>query len=269
MRRSRVLQWLLAAAVCAVAANTAQADGFKVNGAAIPQARIDFVVRTAIAQGQADSPALRSKVMDELITIEVLLQEANRKGLDKDPEIMNRVEMQRQKLLINAYLEDYVKANPVAEEVMKKEYDQAKAQADTKEYKARHILVETEAEAKQIIATLKKGGNFGKIAARKSKDPGSKGNGGALDWSPANRYAPPFAEALGKLKKGQLADKPVQTPFGWHVIRLEDERIAKFPEFEEVKPQIREQMQQQVIGKLIDDLRAKAKIEQDAPSPGK
>jgi peptidyl-prolyl cis-trans isomerase C len=144
---------------------------------------------------------------------------------------------------------------------MKKEYEKVKAQSGGKEYKARHILVETEDEAKQIIGQLKKGGNFEKIAADKSKDSGSKAKGGDLDWSPANRYVPQFSQALTKLKKGQTTDAPVQTQFGWHVIRLDDERVAKFPSFEVAKPQIEKQMQQQAINKLIADVRAKAKVE--------
>ena len=262
MKQPRLLQLALAAVVCAVMANAAYADDFKVNGVNIPQSRIDQIVKNVTAQGQADSPELRNKIKDQIITLEVLLQEAAAKGIDKDPVVLDRIEMQRQNTLVNAYLETYLKANPVADEIMKKEYDLAKAQSgDTKEYKSRHILVAKEAEAKQIIAKLKKGGSFEKMAAQKSKDPGSKDQGGSLDWSPADRYAPQFAQALGKLKKGQLTDKPVQTQFGWHVIRLDDERIGGFPPFEEVKPQIQKQMQQERVNKLIEDLRAKAKIE--------
>jgi peptidyl-prolyl cis-trans isomerase C len=171
------------------------------------------------------------------------------------------LEIQRQELLINAFLQDYVKANPIPEETLRKEYDAAKTQSGAKEYKARHILVKEEAEAKQIIAQLKKGANFDRIAAEKSEDTGSKGKGGDLDWSPPNRYVKPFADALVKLKKGQLTDTPVQSSFGWHIIRLDDERPMKVPPFEEVKGTIQQQLQQQVVQKAIADLRAKAKIE--------
>ncbi len=262
MKVLRTLQLLLIVVAGAVTANVAQAaDGIKVNGVTIPQSRLDLIVKNATAQGQADTTELRDKVKDEMVTREVLAQEAAKKGLDKTPEAVTQIEIQRQGVLINALLQDYVKTHPVTDEAMKKEYEQVKAQSGGKEYKARHILVETEAEAKQVIAQLKKGGSFEKIAAEKSKDTGSKGQGGNLDWSPANRYVPPFAQALGKLKKGQLTDTPVQTQFGWHVIRLDEERTAKFPSFEEAKPQIQQQMQQQVINKLIADLRAKAKVE--------
>lgn len=230
----------------------------KVNGVAIPQSRLDLLVKNA---GQPDTPELRNRLKGELITGEVLAQEATKKGLDKTPEFTTQMELQRQGTLINAYLEYYVKIHPVDHNAMKKEYDRVKAEIGNKEYKTRHILVEKEDEAKQIVAQLKKGGNFEKIAADKSKDAGSKGRGGDLDWSPANRYVPPFAAVLRKLRKGQITDVPVQTQFGWHVIRLDDERPAKLPTFEEAKPQIQRQLEQQIINKMIADLRAKTKIE--------
>ncbi len=261
MKPSRTLQLLLVIAAGVMTAGIAQAQGVKINGVAIPQARLDLVIKNAIAQGQPDTPELRNKIKDEMITREVLAQEAAKKGVDKNPDVATQIEIQRQGILINAFLQDYVKNHPVSDDAMKKEYEQVKAKAGSKEYKARHILVETEAEAKQIIAQIKKGGNFEKIAAEKSKDSGSKAQGGNLDWSAPNRYVPPFAQALSKLKKGQLTDTPVQTQFGWHVIRLDDERVTKFPSFEEAKPAIQQQMQQQAANKLISDLRAKAKIE--------
>src|SRR5262249_39256249 len=159
-----------------------------------------------------------------------------------------------------AYIQDYMKANPITEDVMKREYENAKAQVGTKEYHAHHILVKQEDEAKQIIAQLKKGANFEKLAAEKSEDTGSKGRGGDLDWSPPARYVKPFGDALAKLKKGQVTDAPVQTQFGWHVIRLDDERPTKIPAYEDVKPNIQQQLQAQLVQKAIADLRAKAKI---------
>lgn len=262
MKLVRTLQLLLIVVAGAVTANVAQAaDGMKVNGVTIPQSRLDLIVKNATAQGQADTPELRKKIKDVMVDHEILAQEAAKKGLDKTLEVATQIEMQRQNLLIDAFLQDYVKAHPISDDAMKKEYEQVKAQSGSKEYKARHILVDTEDEAKQIIAQLKKGGNFEKIAAAKSKDAGSKAQGGNLDWSVPNRYVPPFAQALAKLKKGQLTDPPVQTQFGWHVIRLDDERAAKFPSFEEAKPAIQQQLQQQTVTKLIADLRAKAKVE--------
>ena len=233
----------------------------KVNGSAIPQSRLDAMLKGATAQGQPESPELRNRVRDELITREILMQEAAKKGTEKTADVVNQLEFQRQSLIIQAFLNDYVRSNPVSDEALRKEYDSAKAAAGAKEYRARHILVKEEAEAKQITAQLKKGGNFEKIAAEKSEDTGSKSRGGDLDWASPARYVKPFSDALVKLKKGQSTDTPVQSPFGWHIIRLDDERATKLPPFEDVKSNIQQQLQQQVVQKLIADLRSKAKIE--------
>jgi peptidyl-prolyl cis-trans isomerase C len=254
---------LAVALSCAVATGRAQAADAvaKVNGKEIPQSRADFVIKANASQGQADTPELRNRVREVLIRNELLAQEAAKKGLDKTPDFMNQIELNRQETLVNAFIADYVKNNPISDDLVKAEYDRARAQAGDKEYKVRHILVKDEAEAKQIIAQLKKGGSFDKIAAQKSVDPGSKDKGGDLDWAPAGRYVPQFGDALKKLKKGQTTDAPVQTQFGFHVIRLDDERPMKFPPIEEVKPQIQQGLQRQQIEKLITDLRAKAKVE--------
>jgi peptidyl-prolyl cis-trans isomerase C len=195
MKLSRILQLLLVIAAGALTAGIAQADDVKVNGVTIPQARFDFLAKNS---GQPDSPELRNRIKDNLIMREVLAQEAKKKGLDKNPDVIVQLDMQRQQVLINALLQDYIKAHPITDDAMKKEYDQVKAKSSSKEYKAHHILVKTEDEAKQIIAQLKKGGNFEKIAADKSEDTGSKGRGGSLDWS--NRYVAPFLQALTKLR---------------------------------------------------------------------
>ena len=233
----------------------------KVNGVAIPQSRADLLMKEMAAQGRPDTTEMRDAIKQELINREIVAQEAVKKGLQKRPEVATQIELQRQAVLINAYLQDYLKANPVSEDDLKKEYESVKASAASREYKVRHILVESEDEAKQVLAQLKKGGNFEKLAAEKSKDQGSKGRGGDLDWATPARYVPAFGQAITKLKKGQLSDPPVQTQFGWHVIRLDDERQAKFPAFEEAKPQIEQQLRQQTVNKAFSDLRAKAKIE--------
>lgn len=233
----------------------------KVNGIAIPQSRVDAIMKDMKSQGRPDTPEVREAVKQELINREIVVQEATKRGIHKKPEVIMLLDVQRQALLVNAYLQDYVKTHPIAEDQLKKEYEKVKASSSGKEYKARHILVESEDEAKQIIAQLKKGGSFDRIAADKSKDQGSKARGGDLDWGPAGRYVPAFGQALSKLKKGELTEAPVQTQFGWHVIRLDDERALKFPSYEEIKPQIQQEMRQQQISKVVSDLRAKAKIE--------
>ncbi len=233
----------------------------RVNGASIPQSRLELLLKVNAAQGQPDNPDVRSRMRDALITREVISQEAVKKGLDKSAEVTSQLDLQRQEALVNAFVQDYIKNHPLSEDALRKEYERQKAQIGDKEYKARHILVKEEADAKQIIAQLKKGALFEKIAAEKSEDQGSKAQGGDLDWSAPGRYVPPFAEALKKLKKGQLTDPPVQSQFGWHVIRLDDERPFKTPGFEEVKPQLQQNLQRQAIDKVIGDLRAKAKVE--------
>ena len=258
-------KWIWTAAAllwsAALAADT-EAQGVKVNGKEISAARIEAVVKSQVAQGRPDTPELRKTVREELINREILAQEAQKKGIDKQPEVAAQLEFTRQEVLFNAFLRDYLKGNPVTEDAMKKEFERVKTQLPAKEYKAHHILVEKEDEAKGLIAKIKKGASFEKIAGESSKDQGSKGKGGELDWSPAERYVKPFGDALSKLKKGQMTDAPVQSQFGWHIIRLDDERTTKVPGYDEVKPQLQQMMQSQAIQKLVADLRAKAKVEE-------
>lgn len=239
----------------------AQAPVAKVNGVTISQTKLDAIVKARAAGKQPDTPEIRAAIRDTLINQEVVAQEAVKRGIDKNPDVAAQLDLQRQETLVNAFVQDYVRANPITEDVMRKEYERIRPTIPAKEYKARHILVDKEDEAKEAIAQIRKGGNFEKIAAEKSKDTGSKGRGGDLDWGPAGRYVKPFGEALAKLKKGQMTDAPVQSEFGWHVIRLDDERATKVPSYEEAKPQIQQMMQNQQVQKMLGDLRAKAKIE--------
>lgn len=249
----------LASAICLMPAALAQVA--TVNGAVIPQTRLDVILKMLAANKQPDTPENRTRVREQLINNEVFSQEAVKKGLHKNPETAAQLDLQRQEVLVNAFVQDYMKANPVTDDAMRKEYERVKPTIPAKEYKVRHILVEKEDEAKDVIAQIKKGGSFEKLAADKSKDTGSKTRGGDLDWGPANRYVKPFGDALTKLKKGQLTDAPVQSDFGWHVIRLEDERSTKMPTFEEAKPQIQQMLQGQAVQKMLSDIRAKAKVE--------
>jgi len=253
---------VLVAGLMLAAAAHAQGDPLaKVNGVTIPQSRADILLKEMAAQGRPDTPEMRDAIKQELVNREIVAQEAVKKGLHKRPEVATQIDLQRQAVLVNAYLQDYLKSNPVSDDAVKKEYERVKESAGGREFKVRHILVESEDEAKQIIAQIRKGGSFDKIAAEKSKDQGSKGRGGDLDWATPARYVPAFGQAITKLKKGQMTDAPVQTQFGWHIIRVDDERPTKFPSLEEAKPQIEQQMRQQTVNKAFTDLRAKAKIE--------
>ncbi|MFZ2525521.1 MAG: peptidyl-prolyl cis-trans isomerase [Candidatus Ferrigenium altingense] len=231
-----------------------------VNGVSIPQARIDLRVKAAAAQGQADSPELRKAIRDDMINLEVMAQEAVKAGLDKNPDVVQQVELAKQSVLVGAFVQDYAKSHPISEDQLKQEYDKLKAKLGNKEYNTRHILVETEAEAKDIIAQLGKKAKFEKLAA-KSKDTGSAAQGGSLGWAVPGNFVPEFANALLNLKKGEYTKEPVQSQFGWHVIKLDDTRELKVPPFEEIKAQLQQRLQQQSIKKAIDELRAKAKIE--------
>lgn len=236
------------------------AGNLSVNGIAIPKQRIDLAVKSQTAQGRPESPEMVAAIKDQLVMLELVSQEAQKKGLDKNPEIATRLAMGRQQILAEAYVQEFIKSNPVGDAELKKEYDAFKASLGDKEYKARHILVEKEDEAKAIIDQLSKGGDFEKLAKEKSKDTGSKDNGGDLDWSPPTRYVPPFAEALKTLPKGQVTPKPVQTNFGFHVIRVDDVRDLKAPPFEEVKENFKNRVQQQQVQKMLAEMRQKAKI---------
>lgn len=217
-------------------------------------------VKAALQQGQPDSPDMRKAIRDDLINLEVISQAAVKNGLDKQPEISQQLELARQSVLAGAYVQDFAKSHPIGEDVLKQEYEALKKRVGNKEYKLSHILVDSEDEAKKVAAELKKGGKFAKIAKAQSKDPGSKDKAGDLGWAVPSNFVQPFGEAVLKLNKGQVSE-PVQTQYGWHIIKLEDTRELKVPAFEEVKPNIEKRMQQQAIQKAIEELRSKAKIE--------
>jgi peptidyl-prolyl cis-trans isomerase C len=231
-----------------------------VNGVAIPKARVDVVVKAQQQRGVPDSEAMRNEIREQLIIREIVAQEAAKKGLQKNTDVAAQLELSRQEVLWGAYIADFIKNTPISDAQVKAEYERVKAARGDKEYKVRHILVEKEDEAKQVVADLKKGRKFEELA-KQSKDPGSKDRGGDLDWNAPAGYVKPFADAMVKLTKGKYTEVPVQTQFGWHVILLEDVRDTKFPTLEEAKPQIAQALQQQQFTKAVQDLRAKAKVE--------
>jgi peptidyl-prolyl cis-trans isomerase C len=230
-----------------------------VNGTAIPQARADVMIAEQKTQGAPDSDQLRNAVKEELVRREVLAQEARKKGMEKSGSVTAQIELARQAVLIRAYLQDYVKTHAVTEAEVKAEYEKIKSQLGDKEYKARHILVEKEEDAKAIIAKLDKGEKFEELA-KQSKDPGSKDKGGDLGWANPAGFVKPFSEALVKLEKGKYSATPVKTEFGYHVIKVEDSRALKAPAFDEVKPQLKQRLEQQKVEHHIAELRAKATV---------
>jgi peptidyl-prolyl cis-trans isomerase C len=204
---------------------------------------------------------MQAQLKDEVILREVFMQEAQSKGLDATDDYKNQIELARQGILIRELFAEFQKANPVTDAEIKAEYDKFAAANAGKEYRARHILVEKEDQAKSLIAQLKKGGKFEDLAKKNSKDPGSGANGGDLDWAPAGNYVKEFSEAMVALTKGKVTETPVKSQFGFHIIRLDDVRDAQLPKFDDVKPQIAQQLQQTKMAKYQEELRAKAKIE--------
>ena len=232
-----------------------------VNGVAIPQQRGELLMRERAQQGQQDGPQLRAAVRDELINREIISQEAVRSGLTKKSELQNELELVRQTVIVQAYLREYIRTHPITDAEMQKEYDHIKAELGDREYKAKHILVGTEEEAKGIIADLKKGAKFDDLAKKLSKDEGTKAKGGDLGWQAPGTFDKDFAGAMVKLAKGKYTETPVKTRFGYHVIALDDSRAAQHPPLAEVKGNISQRLQRTRIESLVAELRAKAKVE--------
>lgn len=232
-----------------------------VNGKAVPLARVEALSQQVARSGRQVTPEMQQQIKDEVIAREIFIQEAQKMGLDTSEDFKSQMELARQTILIRELFTNFQKTNPVTDADIKAEYDKFAAANSGKEYRARHILVEKESEAKAIIAQLKKGGKFDDIAKKSSKDPGSGAKGGDLDWAPAGNYVAEFATALAALTKGKMTDTPVKSQFGYHIIRLDDVRDAQLPKLEDVKPQVSQQLQQQKLAKYQEELRAKAKIE--------
>jgi peptidyl-prolyl cis-trans isomerase C len=232
-----------------------------VNGTAIPRSRLDMMMKQQASRGGQDNEQMRSMMRDELINRELISQEATRAGIARNAEVQAQLDVVRQEILVGAYIRDWVGKHPITDADLQKEYDRAKAAAGDKEYRARHILVETEDQAKGMIAELKKGGKFDELATKNSKDGGTATRGGDLDWNAPGAFDRVFSDAMVKLDKGKYTEAPVQTRFGYHVILLEDVRPIRFPPFDEVKPRIQQQLVQAKIADLVKGLRAKAKVE--------
>ena len=246
-----------------------------VNGIGIPQARVEFVAKSQLAQSQAqqgqpgqqplqDSPEFRNNVLDILITREILYQEAVKRKLEKNTDYQTQLDLAKQQILLALLIDDMTKKLTPTDADVRKEYERVKAERSGdagKQYKSRHILVKEDAAAKQIIVDLDAGGDFAAIAKEKSQDTGSKDEGGELDWSEAEAYVQPFGEALKAMKKGERSKEPVKTTYGYHIIELEDVKSVPFPEYDKVKPQIQQQLATKMRDDYVAELRAKAKIQ--------
>ena len=254
---ARLLVLLLAAAALPFMAQNVAV----VNGKPIPSARVDSLLKDIEARGQKDTPELRKQIKDKLVELEILSQEADKKGLSKGEDFKEKLAFIREQLLAQALVQEHLKTVSIKDADINAEYDKIKAQASKQtEYHARHVLVETEDEAKAIIVKLKNGAKFEDLAKEKSKEPGAKESGGDLGWSAPEGYVKPFSDAMVKLNKGQFTDTPVQTQFGWHVIKLEDSRPAKVPTLEELKPRLTEMLKQKDMEEFMAGLRSKAVV---------
>jgi peptidyl-prolyl cis-trans isomerase C len=232
-----------------------------VNGKPVPKSRVEALMSQAVKQGQPKTPELETQVRDEVVLREMFMQEAEKRGMAQTAEYKQQMELARQTILIRELFNEFNKKNPVTDAEVQSEYDKFKGQASGTEYRARHILVEKEDEAKALIAQIKGGASFEELAKKNSKDPGSGANGGDLDFANPGSYVPEFSQAMVKLKKGEMTESPVKSQFGFHIIKLEDTREAKFPPLEEVKAQIQQRLNQMKMAKFRDDIRAKAKTD--------
>jgi len=235
-----------------------------VNGTPIPKAKLDNLVKKS---GQADNPQVRDQAREMLVTRELILQEADKRGLTQSESVREQVEQSKMGILVSAVFEDYIRKEGITEDELKAAYDSMKNQYNGKEYQVQHILVEKEADAKAITAQIKAGANFDDLAKSKSKDPGSASNGGNLGWVGEKSLVPEFSNAMVQLKKGQVTDKPVKSQFGWHIIKVDDMRDVKSPSMDEVREQLKQMIasdqnwQKAKFSEMMQKLRAKAKIQ--------
>ena len=254
---------VLAAAIAAIVPAAALAQNVAtVNGKAVPKARVETLIQQVTKSGQQQrSPELEAQVKDEVVRREIFMQEAEKRGIPQGSDYKAQMELARQMLLIRGLMEDFKAKNPVSDAEAQAEYDKFKAANSGSEYRARHILVEKEEDAKALIAQIKAGASFEELAKKNSKDTGSAANGGDLDFANPNNFVPEFSKAMVALQKGEMTQEPVKSQFGFHIIKLEDTREAQFPAFDDVKAQIMQRISQQKVATFQEELRTKAKTD--------
>ena len=259
--KKQMIWTAVAAAVLASLSLSVNAQNIAiVNGKAVPTSRAEALAQQVARSGRPITPDVEAQIKEEVIAREIFMQEAQKRGLDATEEYKSQIELARQTILIRELFAEFQKTSAVTDADVQAEYDKFVAANGGKEYRARHILVETKEQAEAVLAALKKGGKFEDLAKKQSKDPGSGANGGDLDWAAPGNYVKEFSDAMVALNKGQVSG-PVQSQFGFHIIRLDDVREAQLPTLEDVKPQIVQQMTQQRMANFQQELRAKAKVE--------
>lgn len=243
------------------AAKPAATTVVTVNGKKIDSEMVDTFLLAVTGKPAAEATKeQRDTLVDQLVSMTLAAQAAEKDGLAKDADVQSRIDLLRTQILAEAASDKYAKSHPVSDDEVKKEYDSQVAMMP-KEYKARHILVEKKETAESIIRELDAGGDFAKLAKSESKDPGSAANGGDLGWFPAQSMVKPFSDALATLEKGATTKSPVQTQYGWHVIQLEDTRAPEAPAFDDVKEQVKMLAQRKNLQAYLDELRKTAKIQ--------
>ncbi len=237
-----------------------------VNGAPITQGLLNLNIRALTSQGQKDTPELRQAIKEDLINKELIAQEATRLGLAKEIDFPDQFTQLKQNLLLQAYLEEHFKKNPMTDAKMREEYDRQRKLmgdgANTTQYRLSQIVVSTETDALDLIRRIQKGELFGKLAQEYSIDTSSKAQGGSLGWVLPGQVIPAVSSVLPSVGKGATSAAPIQTPVGWVIIKVDDKRPFKVPSFEESKPQLRQALVQQFIAESVKGLRANARITQ-------
>jgi peptidyl-prolyl cis-trans isomerase C len=233
-----------------------------VNGTPIPRTDYDAFLKNLLQGKPATDLTAEQKnqVLDELITMQLVSTQAVKDGLEKEPDVAANLDVMRMRILSDAESQKILKGKEPTDAQLHAEYDSAIASMDKSEYHAEHILVPTKEKAEQLIKKIKAGAKFEDVAKAESTD-NSKANGGDLGWFTLTRMVKPFGDAVKTLKKGEMTQEPVQTQFGWHIIKLLDTRDVAPPPFDQVKAQVTKAVIQKELIAYVDDLKKNAKIE--------
>lgn len=232
-----------------------------INGKPVPSSRLDALAAQLERSGRPVDAAVREQLKEEVILREIFAQEAERRGIKSQAEYRSQVELAMQTILIRELFNDFQRTNPVTDAEVQAEYDRFVEANAGQEFRSRHILVATEAEARDIITQIRGGASFEELARTRSLDSGSGQAGGDLDWAGPYVFVAEFSEAMIQLGKGEMTQAPVQSQFGWHVIRVDDIREAALPSIAELRPQIEQSLQQQKLMDFQENLRARARIQ--------
>ncbi len=233
-----------------------------VDGKVISKADYDFYVKQ-VTQGKPTqlTPEQKTQVVQELVGMQILAVQGVKDNVESEPEVTAGLEVTRMHLLADAESRKFLKTQQPSDADVHDEYNTAVSAIDKTEYHAHHILVKTRDQADQVIKKIKGGAKFEDVAKAQSMDTGSKPSGGDLSWFALTRMVKPFGDALKTLKKGEMTATPVETSFGWHVIRLDDTRDVAPPPFDQVKEQVMNRVIQKKLQAYVDGLKKTAKIE--------